>query len=641
MRRKSRSSRDRELGLDRNITRRDFLEGAALGLGLPLLPGALQAAVDPAHPAARQAGYYPPALTGLRGSHPGSFEVAHALRDGKHFGPGTDTGERYDLVVVGAGISGLSAAHFYRAAMPRARILILDNHDDFGGHARRNEFEVNGRFMLMNGGTLSIESPTPYSAVADGLLRDIGIDRKRWEKTLEDRKFYSSMGLGEGVFLDRETFGADHLVVRREGESLRKALAGAPLSEVVKRDLERVEEGKEDYLPGLDSAAKKDRLSRMSYQRYLLDLVKVHPKVCDYYAKLPHGLWGVGIDALTALDCWGVGFPGFAGLHLAPGSTPRMGYTPAGMADNGWLPSVHFPDGNATIARALVQRMVPAAIPGAGGGIENLVTARADYARLDQRGAPVRIRLSSTVIRVAHLDAADRSRGVEITYVQGGEGRRVQGRHVVLACWNRVIPFICTELPEPQKAALRIPSKVPLLYISVALRNWESFARLGVSRVYAPGSYYSNMRLNEAVSIGRYTTSRKPDEPMVIHATRTPCAPGLPEHQQNAIGRAEILATTLETYERNMREQLARTFGSGGFDPARDIAAITVNRWPHGYAHEFNPMFDPLLPEAQRPNVIGRATFGNIAIANADAAAAAYTDQAIDQAHRAVSELHI
>lgn len=639
MRRKSRSARDRELGLHRNITRRDFLEGAALGLGLPLLPGALQAAVDPAHQAARKAEYYPPALTGLRGSHPGSFEVAHALRDGKHFGPGTDTGEHYDLVVVGAGISGLSAAHFYRGAKPGARILILDNHDDFGGHARRNEFEVNGRFMLMNGGTLSIESPTPYSAVADGLLRDVGIDRKRWEKTLEDRSFYGSMGLGEGVFLDRETFGADHIMIRREGEALRSMLAGAPLSEAVKHDLERLEEGKEDYLPGLDSAAKKDRLSRMSYQRYLLDVVRVDPKVCDYYAKLPHGLWGVGIDALTALDCWGVGFPGFAGLKLAPGSTSRMGYTPAGMVDHGWTPSVHFPDGNATIARALVQRLVPAAIPGA--GVEDLVMARADYGRLDQRGAPVRVRLSSTVIHVAHLDPADRARGVGLHYVRAGKPEQVQARHVVLACWNRVIPFICPDLPEAQKAALRTPSKVPLLYISVALRNWKAFARLGVNRVYAPGSYYSDMRLNEAVRIGRYATSRNPDEPMVIHATRTPCAPGLPEHQQNDIGRAEILATTLETYERNMREQLARTFGSGGFDPARDIAAITVNRWPHGYAHEFNPLFDPLLPEAQRPNVLGRATFGNIAIANADAAAAAYTDQAIDQAHRAVRELHV
>jgi len=635
-RKSKRSPRDRELGMDRAITRRDFLQGAALGLTAPLLPGLLQAA-DPAHPAARVAEYYPPALTGLRGSHPGSFEVAHALRDGRHFDLGRDTGERYDLVVVGAGISGLSAAHFYLAAKPHARILILDNHDDFGGHARRNEFHVDGRLLLMNGGTLSIESPTPYSAVADGLLKDIGIDRGRWEKTLEDRNFYASLGLGDGVFLDRETFGADHLVLRREGVPVREAFAGAPLSETVKRDIGRIEEGQEDFLPGLDSAAKKERLAGMSFRRYLLEVVKADPKVCDYYEKLPHGLWGVGIDAVSALDCWGVGFPGFAGLNLSPGSTPRMGYTPAGAIDHGWTPTVHFPDGNASIARSLVRRLVPAAIPGE--GIEDLVTAHADYARLDQRGAPVRIRLSSTATRVAHVKRADPARGVNISYVRAGRSEQVQARHCVLACWNRVIPFICPELPEAQKAALRIPSKAPLLYISVALRNWRAFAKLGVNRLYAPGSYYSDMRLNEAVSIGRYATSRDPNEPMVIHATRTPCAPGLPEHQQNDIGRAEILATSFETYERNMREQLARALGPGGFDPARDIAAITVNRWPHGYAHEFNPLFDPLLPPAQRPNVIGRATRGRIAIANADAAAAAYTDQAIDQAHRAVGEL--
>ncbi|MBS0612797.1 MAG: NAD(P)-binding protein [Proteobacteria bacterium] len=604
---------------------------------MPLLPGVLRAAANPAHPAARAADYYPPAMTGLRGDHPGSFEVAHGIRDGARVEAGRDTGERYDLVVVGAGISGLAAAHFYLAARPHARILVLDNHDDFGGHATRNEFEVDGRLLLMNGGTLSIESPTPYSAVADGVLREIGIDRRRWEKGLNDPEAYTALGLGDGVFLDHETFGADHLIVRREGVPLSRALAGAPLSAAVKRDLARIEEGREDFLPGLASDAKKDRLSRISYRQYLLEVVRADPKVCDYYAKLPHGLWGVGIDAVSALDCWGVGLPGFQGLGLAPGSTPRMGFTPAGVADHGWTPTVHFPDGNASIARALVRRLVPAAI--AGTGIEDLVTARADYARLDQRGAPVRIRLSSTATRVAHLDPAKPARGVEISYVRAGGAERVQGRHCVLACWNRVIPFICPELPETQRAALSAPSKVPLLYISVALRNWQAFVKLGVSHLYAPGGYYSDMRLNEAVRIGRYATSRRPEEPMVVHATRTPCAPGLAEHEQNRIGRADILATSFETFERNMREQMARMLGPGGFDPARDIAAITVNRWPHGYAHEFNSLFDPLLPPAQRPNVIGRTTRGSIAIANADAAAAAYTDQAIDQAYRAVGEL--
>ncbi len=608
-----------------------------MGLALPWLPGAVRAAGSPAPAAHSSALSYPPALTGLRGSHPGSFETAHALRDGRPMPAARDIGESYDLVVVGAGISGLSAAHFYLASRPGARILILDNHDDFGGHARRNEFQVDGRLLLMNGGTLSIESPTPYSSVADGLLRDIGIDRSRWEHGLEDRKLYASMGLGQGVFLDRETFGADRLLVRPEGQGVRQMLAASPLREAVRADIERIEEGTQDYLPSLSSAQKKERLAGMSYERYLLDVVRVDRQVCDYYRKLPHGLWGVGIDAVSALDCWGVGFPGFQGLKLEPGATARMGYTPAGTAKYGWKPAIHFPDGNASIARSLVRRLVPAAMPGA--GIEDLVTARADYGRLDEKGAPVRIRLSSPVIRAVHLEAKQPAAGVAISYLRGGVVERVRSRHCVLACWNMMIPFLCPELPAAQKAALHAPSKVPLLYVSVALRRWQPFVKLGVGRVYAPGGYFSDLHLNEAVSIGRYATARDPSQPMVVHVTRTPCAPGLPEHQQNQAGRADILATSFETYERQLREQMGRMLGAGGFDPARDIAAITVNRWPHGYAHEFNGLFDPLLPPAEQPNVVGRARFGSISIANADAAAAAYTDAAIDQAHRAVSEL--
>jgi spermidine dehydrogenase len=617
--------------MHRAITRRDLLQGAAAALTLPLLPAPLRAATP-------GAGAYPPALTGLRGSQPGSFDVAHGMRDGHDYGAGQDTGEHYDLVVVGAGISGLSAAHFYLAAKPEARILILDNHDDFGGHARRNEFHGGGRLLLMNGGTLSIESPTPYSAVADGLLRAVGIDRSRWEKTLEDKEFYSSKGLAGAIFYDRETFGTDRLIRQPEGAPMQELLAAAPLSETVKRDLVRIEEGTQDPMPGLDSDAKKARLAHISYQQYLLEVLHADPKVADYYRKLPHGLWGVGIDAVSALDCWGVGFPGFQGLGLKPGSTPDMGYTPGGMADHGWTPVVHFPDGNATIARSLVRRLVPRALPGE--GVENLVTARADYSALDRGDAAVRIRLNSTATRVQH-QGADRRGGVRLTYVRAGKAHGVRAKHCVLACWNMAIPYLCPELPPEQKAALHVASKVPLLYVSVALRNWESFAKLGVNRIYSPGGYYSDMRLNEAVRIGSYATSRDPQEPMVVHVTRTPCAPGLPEHEQNKVGRAEIMATPFDTYERHMRDQMGRTLGGGGFDPARDITAITVNRWPHGYAHEFNGLFDPLLPEAQRPHVIGRQPFGSIAIANADSAAAAYTDAAIDQAYRAIRELNI
>jgi spermidine dehydrogenase len=658
------SSKDKALGLDRPIARRDFLNGVAIALGAigggELGIGTASAETGFAWPQ-DEAGYYPPGLTGLRGSHPGSFEAAHALRDGdfwKDRGSGgpQDSGEHYDLIIVGAGISGLAAAHFYRAARPKARILILDNHDDFGGHAKRNEFHLAGRLHLINGGTDEIDSPRPYSAVADGLLRSLGIDPEALAKACERPEIYRSLGLKGGVvqgrganyFFDRETFGEDRLVVdapsRRTADAAAWGafLARTPLSEAARRDILRIETADADYLPGLTSDQKKDRLSRISYRDFLLTLVKADPGVLAFYQTHTHQETGVGIDALSALDCWGLDMPGFRGMKLRRVSAPRMGYTPAGYADNGGYTdggsySFHFPDGNASIARLLVRNLIPAALPGR--DARDVVTARVDYGRLDRVDNPVRIRLSSLAVRARNLGNPVSAKGVEVAYARGGLLFNVRGDACVLASWNMMIPYLCPELPEPQKQALRTLVKTPLLYTQVALRDWTAFQRLGIRDIQAPGSYYFSLALNPTVDIGDYASERSPMRPALIRLTRTPCQPGLSNRDQNLAGQAELLATSFDTFERNTRDQLARMLAGGGFDPARDITAITVNRWPHGYAAEFNPLFDEQLPPAKEPNVVGRARFGRIAIANSDSGRAAYTDSAIDQARRAVNEL--
>ncbi|HUY83057.1 MAG TPA: hypothetical protein VMU86_00665, partial [Steroidobacteraceae bacterium] len=349
------------------------------------------------------------------------------------------------------------------------------------------------------------------------------------------------------------------------------------------------------------------------------------------------GEWGVGTDAVSALDCWGFHLPGFQGMHLAKGSIERMGPTPAGYEDTGGSPFLHFPDGNATIARLLVRDLIPAALPGS--SVEDLVSARADYAQLDRADSPVRLRLNSTVIRARNLGEPQSAREVEVTYVRHGRAYRARARCAVLACYNMMIPYLVPELPAVQRAALHRLVKTPLVYASVAIRNWRAFEALKTYFVYTPGGYFSYFYLNPRVDIGAYRAPTSPEGPILVHFTRTPCKAGLSEHDQNKVGRADLLVTSFETFERKIRDQMARALAGGGFDPARDITAITVNRHAHGYAPEYNPLWEPDLPLAERPNVVGRAQFGRIAIANSDSGGQAYTDSAINQAHRAVMEL--
>ena len=634
---------DRELGMGRRIARRDVLQGMTIGVVMGgLAPELAQAAEAEAQ---SLQGYYPPGRLGMRGSHPGSFEAAHQLRDGdfwNHASSLIDTGENYDLVVVGGGISGLSAAWFYRVARPGAKILIIENHDDFGGHAKRNEFHINGRTELINGGTLEISSPYPYSAVAGGLLKALNVEPAKLRRECEDPFVNNKLKLG--VFFDREAFGTDRLV-RLDAEGLGHAtpkawqdfVAQSPLSDAVKHSVLKIETGREDYYPDLTGDQKKDRLSRISYKDYLLQIVRADPGVMPLYQHRSDGWWGCGIDAVSALDCWGMQYPGFDGLKIEPGgpSLKRMGYTPAGYATTGGSESFHFPDGNASIARLLVRALVPGSISGS--NARDIVTARADYSKLDQPQNGVRIRLNNLVVR-----ARNAGKGVEVAYTAssgGGKVYRLRAKHCVLANWNAVIPFLVPELPEAQKAALYEIVKAPLVYTNVALRDWTSFHKLGMKYIYAPGSYHSDIALNAAVNIGSYASPRTPDQPMLIRMQRAPASPGLSEYDQNRAGRMELLRTPFETFERNIRDQLARTLGPAGFDPVRDIEGIMVNRWPHGYAPEYNSLWDKGFDADHTPNLLARKRFGAIAIANSDAGFAAYTDSAIDQAHRAVSEL--
>ena len=646
------SNKDRQLGMHLAITRRDFVNGVGIALTGAMFAGHSAWAAAASGPAA-PLDPYPPRRTGMRGSHPGSFEVAHQMRDARAWdlGSAIDSNESYDLVVVGGGISGLSAAHFFLKRMGgNARVLVLDNHDDFGGHAKRNEFEYNGRLMALNGGTLNIESPLRYNAPAQELLRDLGIDLPRYvAANAKNRTLYDSLGLREAYFFDRETWGHDRLLVGSPGEGsgfTAKFLGQSPLTEAAKRDLQRLYDPQQpDYLAGSSDADKKLQLARMSYHDYLLKVAKVDASLLWFFARATEGWYCAGPDAVPALFAWNDGLPGFDGLGLQPPPQGTLEDLPGGQHGrqrmDGGGGEIHFPDGNATVARLLVRSLIPDAIPGS--TMDDVGAARVDYSWLDRENQRARIRLNSTVVQVEHDGDPAQAREVKLAYVRDGKTYRVRGRACVMACWNMFIPYLVPTLPPAQKEALSYNVKRPIVYTSVALRNWHSFHKLGVSHINTPGMYHSEVSLSEAASLGGLQHPQTPDEPIVVHMERTPCVPGQPIKLQHRLGRAELLATSFETFERSIREQLTRVLGPGGFKAADDILAITVNRWPHGYTYSYNSLYDPLdwvfTSTPSRPNVVARQPFGLISIANADAAASPHTDAAILEAHRAVIEV--
>lgn len=618
-----------------DITRRDFLNGVAVTIAAGMTPlQILQAAPD--------GRYYPPALTGLRGSHVGSFEVAHQMGwEKKVF----DTDqlpitEHYDLVVVGGGLSGLSAAWFYREKHPKAKILILENHDDFGGHAKRNEFQAGGRMIIGYGGSEAFQSPNHlYSKQVNGLLKKLGVNIKRFE-TAFDRQFYPSLGLSRGVFFDKENFGEDKLVTgdptpmvaddiapdRLNARAISDFINDFPLPPADRQALIELHTAPKDYLPGKTAEEKATYLAATSYRDFLLKNVGLSEGAVKYFQSRTNDFMALSIDAVASSDAYNVGFPGFAGMNLAPISEEA-----AAEMEEPYI--YHFPDGNASVARLLVRSLIPGVAPGH--TMDDIVLAAFDYAKLDQPRAAVRLRLNSTAVSVRNVGD-----GVHVGYSRGGQLAQVSGKRCILACYNMMIPYLLKDLPAPQAHALSQNVKYPLVYTKVMIRNWQSFQKLGVHEIYAATQPYSRIKLDYPVSMGGYDHPRDPTQPIGLHMVYVPTSPnsGMNARDQARAGRGKLYGQTFEQLEAQLRDQLQRMLGPGGFEHERDILAITVNRWSHGYASFSNSLFDK-ADESEALMTLAKKPLGHVSIANSDAAWSAYAHAAIDEAYRAVGEI--
>ena len=625
---KSWSAEDLFLGMNRPITRRDFLQGTTLAI-----TGAMLGCSRGDNKTIATNADYPPNLTGLRGQDMASTALAHGVRDGKFTQlPNSnviDTGEEYDLVVIGAGLAGLAAAYVYhREKKGRCRILILDNHDDFGGHARRNTFHWQGTTLIGPGGTFALEEPELSPPEAVEIFNELGIDPERMA-AYRDGDFNKRLGLSPGVFFDERVWpGIMSKWVKGFYETpYEDFFARSPLSDAAQRELAELYTTHKDYLPDIEN--KEEALVAMSWEQFIREKMGLGDEAVRFANLYATDLIGLGCDAVSALAGYEVG-PGFAGMG-------GEGFIEVdGILRYAYDPKSRFPDGNHTIARCLLKAILPEAVPG-GSSMEEVFNCMVDYSAFDKQENNVRVRLRSMAVRVQHEGPVSQAQKVLIHYARpDSRVYRVHGRGAIMAGWGMVAKHIVPDLPSEQIAALDKYRYCSAVYLNVLLEHWRPIAELGLYEMYLPGGYCTWMHIADPLRVGDYRPAYHPDKPTLLSMYKYIYQPGLDPDEQMILGRLEMENKPFEEYEREIRTELQHMFGKHGFNAAEDILAITVNRWGHGYNFFKGPKLSTSTDG--KPFLRGRKKFGRISFAGADAGGSPWTQLALQQGRRAALE---
>jgi len=542
-----------------------------------------------------------------------------------------------DLVIVGAGIAGLSAALIYdRMTGGKSRILILDNHDDFGGHAKRNELIHDGKKYIANGGSgkIILDGASIHSKE---FLRSLGVDFDNTRLAATSTP-YQPFGMTAGTYFESSYFLENKLVLGFgnyiEGiyeEDILPNVEFLPVCESDKRKLKSFLLGKSIVLEGFDDAQIVERLKHISYSDFLLSDCMLSETIVAVFHRFSVAFWGVGTDALPAYDLITTGFPGRNVLTLSNTEIlPKIRFKDTDL--------IFFPDGNASIARRIVARLIPCF---SGHSADEVGDSESDYGVLDSKDGRVKIRLNSTAVNVINMGKNNRGKGVEVTYVNDGSAYIVRSKACLIAGWGQMLEYICPGLPQEQIDNISYREKSPIIKATILLKNGLAFNKCGVSHFYSPTRIFSAGWLDCSFSFSSYSYDYLPDQPVLFTMVGSPFYTHGASSKRDKFRemRRSLYSMDLRSYKSEIADHLDSMLGPYGFSFKEDVLDIVVNRWPHGYSYEFDSLNDTHIANVRKHNAQAVKEHGNIVFAGADMCASANMMDTIDGANVAIRRI--